>query len=226
MRGRLAPHVPYRLGHFVAVPCAARRPAVPNGASQWGSRWVVPHLRRPPRIPAASWLWVDASRIRPGLLARGRRGMGSVGGWPLAKPTTQHLGVAAREGAPPGDSPRTGPPPAGGPGHARPRPSWPPSVRGARSPLGNLDQGEAEARQGAYGRARPAGGVSRGAHPSNSSLRRGPCAARTAPVPHDSYLVDSASSHMLVSKIKPCMSKYKQLYSETANGSLYKLSFI
>jgi hypothetical protein len=25
------------------------------------------------------------------------------------------------------------------------------------------------------------------------------------------YLVDSASSHMLVSKIKPCMSKYKQL---------------
>ena len=24
----------------------------------------------------------------------------------------------------------------------------------------------------------------------------------------DSYLVDSASSHMLVSKIKPCMSKY------------------
>ena len=25
----------------------------------------------------------------------------------------------------------------------------------------------------------------------------------------NSYLVDSASSHMLVSKIKPCMSKYK-----------------
>ena len=37
---------------------------------------------------------------------------------------------------------------------------------------------------------------------------------------HDSYLVDSASSHMLVSKIKPCMSKYKQLYRETANGSM------
>ena len=36
----------------------------------------------------------------------------------------------------------------------------------------------------------------------------------------DSYLVDSASSHMLVSKIKPCMSKYKQLYRETANGSM------
>lgn len=43
---------------------------------------------------------------------------------------------------------------------------------------------------------------------------------------NDSYLVDSASSHMLVSKIKPCMSKYKQLYGETANGSLNQLSFI
>jgi hypothetical protein len=43
---------------------------------------------------------------------------------------------------------------------------------------------------------------------------------------HDSYLVDSASSHMLVSKIKPCMSKYKQSYCETANGSLNQLSFI
>ena len=40
------------------------------------------------------------------------------------------------------------------------------------------------------------------------------------------YLVDSASSHMLVSKIKPCMSKYKQVYCETANGSLNQLSFI
>ena len=40
-----------------------------------------------------------------------------------------------------------------------------------------------------------------------------------------SYLVDSASSHMLVSKIKPCMSKCKQLYGQTANGSLYQLSF-
>jgi hypothetical protein len=46
------------------------------------------------------------------------------------------------------------------------------------------------------------------------------------PTAHGSYLVDSASSHMLVSKIKPCMSKYKQLYRETANGSLNQLSFI
>ena len=35
-----------------------------------------------------------------------------------------------------------------------------------------------------------------------------------------SYLVDPASSHMLVSKIKPCMSKYKPQQGETANGSL------
>ena len=49
------------------------------------------------------------------------------------------------------------------------------------------------------------------------------------PVPcycEGSYLVDPASSHMLVSKIKPCMSKYKHLYCETANGSLNQLSFI
>ena len=39
----------------------------------------------------------------------------------------------------------------------------------------------------------------------------------------DSNLVDPASSHMLVSKIKPCMSQYKTLYVETANGSLKQL---
>ena len=39
-------------------------------------------------------------------------------------------------------------------------------------------------------------------------------------------LVDPASSHMLVSKIKPCMSQYKLLHGETANGSLKQLSFI
>lgn len=34
------------------------------------------------------------------------------------------------------------------------------------------------------------------------------------------YLVDPASSDMLVSKIKPCKCKYKLDSSETANGSL------
>jgi hypothetical protein len=68
-----------------------------------------------------------------------------------------------------------------------------------------------------------------------STLKTRPCGAPVTsssfllagrwPTPaYDSYLVDSASSHMLVSKIKPCMSKYKQLYSETANGSLNQLS--
>jgi hypothetical protein len=36
-------------------------------------------------------------------------------------------------------------------------------------------------------------------------------------------LVDPASSHMLVSKIKPCMSRYKFFYDKTANGSLKQL---
>jgi hypothetical protein len=36
-------------------------------------------------------------------------------------------------------------------------------------------------------------------------------------------LVDPASSHMLVSKIKPCKSKYKFIHNETANGSLKQL---
>ena len=50
----------------------------------------------------------------------------------------------------------------------------------------------------------------------NSASSRGLRALSSRPsggleVPvQDSYLVDSASSHMLVSKIKPCMSKYKQ----------------
>ncbi|KAG8624050.1 hypothetical protein KVT40_009026 [Elsinoe batatas] len=73
-----------------------------------------------------------------------------------------------------------------------------------------------------------------GGKPPSRGGRRPPKAPRrTAPAGpargrrrEDSYLVDSASSHMLVSKIKPCMSKYKQLYGETANGSLNQLSFI
>ena len=36
-------------------------------------------------------------------------------------------------------------------------------------------------------------------------------------------LVDPASSHMLVSKIKPCMSQYKFIHGETAKGSLKQL---
>ena len=57
------------------------------------------------------------------------------------------------------------------------------------------------------------------------SLSKGAVDGRFARLP-DSYLVDPASSHMLVSKIKPCMSKYKLLHSETANGSLNQLWFL
>jgi hypothetical protein len=51
--------------------------------------------------------------------------------------------------------------------------------------------------------SRPLGGVGLS---GRSGLVPGARASRQA-----CYLVDSASSHMLVSKIKPCMSKYKQL---------------
>ena len=55
------------------------------------------------------------------------------------------------------------------------------------------------------------------------SGRSAALASRSAPAGNDSYLVDPASSHMLVSKIKPCMSKYERFeYSETANGSLHQ----
>ena len=37
------------------------------------------------------------------------------------------------------------------------------------------------------------------------------------------HLVDPASSHMLVSKIKPCMSQYNSLHGNTANWSSKQL---
>ena len=46
---------------------------------------------------------------------------------------------------------------------------------------------------------------------------------RAVPIGKLTNLVDPASSHMLVSKIKPCMSQYKPLHDETANGSLKQL---
>ena len=59
-------------------------------------------------------------------------------------------------------------------------------------------------------------GVRASAPPPTSKLFWAPSGAllkpwlRSGASKHGSYLVDSASSHMLVSKIKPCMSKYKQ----------------
>ena len=40
------------------------------------------------------------------------------------------------------------------------------------------------------------------------------------------YLVDPASSHMLVSKAKPCTCKHRPPHGEAANGSLDRLQFI
>jgi hypothetical protein len=42
-----------------------------------------------------------------------------------------------------------------------------------------------------------------------AGLSRGLQQAPGGPLVAGSYLVDPASSHMLVSKIKPCMSKYE-----------------
>lgn len=69
-------------------------------------------------------------------------------------------------------------------------------------------------------RRRSVGGEQAECRPSESSDRgaHGSCAS--------SYLVDPASSHMLVSKIKPCMSKYTPLHGKTANGSLNQLWFL
>ncbi len=93
---------------------------------------------------------------------------------------------------------------------------------------GGAARGHTDARppRGAGGRGAGAGaGASRGARRPRETTEKTLPPERARP--HGGYLVDSASSHMLVSKIKPCMSKYKQeLYSETANGSINQLSFI
>jgi hypothetical protein len=60
------------------------------------------------------------------------------------------------------------------------------------------------------GVAKLGGGVATTRKPYSLRHRRG---SRT-------NLVDPASSHMLVSKIKPCMSQHKFLHGEAANGSL------
>ena len=40
------------------------------------------------------------------------------------------------------------------------------------------------------------------------------------------YLVDPASSHMLVLKAKPCMCQYQLLDGQAANGSLHHLRLV
>jgi hypothetical protein len=56
-------------------------------------------------------------------------------------------------------------------------------------------------------------GVQEGFRMAGLGFRQEVTGGHRADYPNDSYLVDPASSHMLVSKIKPCMSKYKQIYT-------------
>ena len=57
---------------------------------------------------------------------------------------------------------------------------------------------------------------------------RAPWAGRggSARAADGTYLVDPASSHMLVSKAKPCTCKHRPPHGEAANGSLDRLQFI
>ena len=73
-------------------------------------------------------------------------------------------------------------------------------------------------------RAVQAGGwraSARGGHPAWAA--RPPARPEAA---NGTYLVDPASSHMLVSKAKPCTCKHRPPHGEAANGSLDRLQFI
>ena len=98
-------------------------------------------------------------------------------------------------------APRSGVLPSAGPARSAARPlcQQRTSDRAARP---------SESRAGRRGQRRSA---PRGRPRSDSRRTAGRNAAASRQQPQSSYLVDPASSHMLVSKIKPCMSKYKLL---------------
>ena len=52
-----------------------------------------------------------------------------------------------------------------------------------------------------------------------------PCCSGMVTLKYERYLVDPASGHMLVSKIKPCMSKHEPINGEAANSSLQQPLF-
>lgn len=86
---------------------------------------------------------------------------------------------------------------------------------GVRGALTRVPCAAVRERRGHGGRGRRR--TVRGRVPSNERQRPASFAGRLPRLVYrpskrsDSYLVDPASSHMLVSKIKPCMSKYKQV---------------
>ena len=75
--------------------------------------------------------------------------------------------------------------------------------------------------------ARPARGGAQGPRCQPAPRRAGPGGWGPAGGAADGmYLVDPASSHMLVSKAKPCTCKHRPPHGEAANGSLDRLQFI
>ena len=85
-----------------------------------------------------------------------------------------------------------------GPGRSGSWVSWPPLVAARREE--GWSHGEGAKVGGCWGKPKVELG---GRAMFRGALCMGP------PLERNSYLVDPASSHMLVSKIKPCMCKYK-----------------
>ena len=75
-----------------------------------------------------------------------------------------------------------------------------------------------------YNNSRPPRAVEQAGAPLRGSSVDSGVRRNVVPAGEGSYLVDPASSHMLVSKIKPCMSMFKQSKRETAHGSLQQRS--
>jgi hypothetical protein len=184
----------------------------PRGARPTGDAW--PHGGAPPgRSSVAGWVlrtvWPLASA---GSRATGGNHAGRTPKW--QKPRAE----SSSRGAHTASHPSSGP--AGG---GWVRVDGCPGERGGGKRIASQRRRPAQAGSAAHHGRR----AQTRAPTSNLDNLAGAVTGAGRPTPaNDSYLVDSASSHMLVSKIKPCMSEYKQLYSETANGSLYKLSFI
>jgi len=96
-------HVPYLSGRFTVVPRAASRP---SSASQWGNSLggllpVAGRLRRQHALGSGPPFTGGCPAVRRGSFfsGLGRRRMGSVGSWPLAKLLAQQREVTADESA-------------------------------------------------------------------------------------------------------------------------------